>query len=412
MTASPQPAPWAYPVEMSPEDSQAFVYFTQRLLPLLAHRNANSRFRNQSYFVAMSLQSPSVMNGVVAYSGICLSQSNPSYGTLALRSYSTCLLNLRNDLSAHPDDSTGDTLLATILCICLFEDALMITDTPNIVAHLPAMKHLLQTRAKLPSKHGLDQIFERTCVETLLFYNVMSLLLHPDSFDGLYNMLEQLDYAQFIPREDTSCDNPDGTASMEPVLAISYKFFLLIADIMRLVRQSGDILLDQSCVWGELDEQLRGWEDFFCYDRQSKIRNPPGHLAARALRALLLSADPDLSDTRKEDELVKIKQDCLTHIDTAFSPTPLSKYAIWQLALVGSMALDGVERNQIRSVIQNLRATQPSGLVNLASRRLERQVWISSGPATFSTPCLAGIRLLCRGGPSSSRNAQETPACS
>lgn len=263
-----------------------------------------------------------------------------------------------------------------------------------ISPHLSAMKHLLQLRSlRTHTRPPAEHVFERICIETLLFYTVTLLLFDRNHPNILRTILEDVDYGLFIPDTETSADRQDGTASMQPVLATSYKFFLLVADIIRFARNVVKSGLNNRIDWIRLDCDLCRWEDFFCYERQSTIRNPSANLAVKALRALLVAADPLDQDSHKEPKLKLLRNSSINHLQTGFDTMPLSKFAIWHLTIVGSLASDEPKRAVVRRALLRLCETQPSGLVASSLRLLESS-WVRYSESISLTPCLDGVRIL------------------
>lgn len=371
-----------------------FVHFTGRVLPQLAHRHADDQFRDHRYLLAIGSQSDALRKAILAFAGTNLAVSEAKYRKIALENYSNSISCLRDGLNKETSPSEGDALLATVVFLCLFEDAVESSEPSNIVAHLPALKSLLHGRLGQAKGQRQTQAFERLCVEVLLYYNVVLLLFDSSHFNTLSSLLDQVDYSIFIPDSDTSVDCPDGTASRQPVIATSYRLYLLVADIIKLARLPDQAGIETSQLWLKLDCDLRGWEDFFCYDRQFEVRNAAAFLAMKALRALLVSANAKWPELWKEQELAEIKNEALSHLSTGFGVIPISKYAVWQLVIIGSLLHDAKEIVFYRQTLVDVYERQPSVLIASASRVLT-ELWTSALDRSESpTPCLDGIRRL------------------
>ena len=105
----------------SGEQQSIFNYFASTLLPSLVHRDAHPAYHNHFYMLNMGLESPILMNAMVACAAINLSNSSDYYRSIALKNYVAALSSMREDIHGGRLMGTEDHLLATTALLCIFE---------------------------------------------------------------------------------------------------------------------------------------------------------------------------------------------------------------------------------------------------------------------------------------------------
>lgn len=105
----------------SAEQYAIFTHFAESFLPSLVHRGAHPQYRNQDYMLSLGFEYPPLMNAMLACSAMNLACSSNYYQPTAVRNYVSALRSMRKDIQDGRLTGTEDYLLATTVCLCVFE---------------------------------------------------------------------------------------------------------------------------------------------------------------------------------------------------------------------------------------------------------------------------------------------------
>lgn len=225
------------------------------------------------------------------------------------------------------------------------------------------------------------------------------MLFHP-SLDPLASPKVRIDLERYFADPVHLDDTGLGTSvSTQPILDRSYTFFLLIADITRLARNSRALSFMECVQWCGLQDELANWETIIHHNEQDHYWNHSGVLCALAARILLLKADPGMSTDEAVSEMQKHLEVGLKLLASLDTDRVFTNYYLWPLTIMGSISVKPSDQQVIRANMTRLGVSRPVGQAIWALKRLER-VWkctLDSPEPRDTRRTLQGLQLLLDG---------------
>lgn len=97
-----------------------YRHFATAVTPRLVRQNCLSKYADQSYILQLALEFPPLMNAMVAIAA--LDKATDDYhNRLAVESYVLSISSLRSRIARAQGVTDQDGLLATTICLCVFE---------------------------------------------------------------------------------------------------------------------------------------------------------------------------------------------------------------------------------------------------------------------------------------------------
>lgn len=262
----------------------------------------------------------------------------------------------------------------------------------NTGVHATAAGVLLALRrrrlAQTQTSPQSTDIFGRLCAESFLYHSTL-MMLFDHSLDVQHHNGHLIDLDQCSPNfaDDIT---PSAYSPTQPALDVSYKFFLLIADVTRLARIAHPLHASEIHAWTQLQMDLSCWE----------VGDESGHhhsitLYVLDMRIILLKVDPGLSARDVSERVHVLLQQGLLIVDALDVHRYLATYLLWPLAVLGSVSVNRSEQVIIEKKISALLCRKRQGLGVWVKNRLE-QIWASKG-ASQSTVVLVRLRMLLEG---------------
>lgn len=207
--------------------------------------------------------------------------------------------------------------------------------------------------------------------ESFLYHGSL-LMLFDHSFDPLHNVQGVFDLESYFKALDEAMEDdldrlPGPT--FQPVLGVSFKFFLLVAEITRYSR-SPFTSSDPSTDWIALDSKLRLWESTAEATDGSDGVNL---LYVIATRALLTKSAEHLGEEQAEQRLSICMESALKVLRNLTIDIVFSHLFLWPIAILGSLAKDDGERSIFEAMTQGMASRRKSGLISWGRYRLQ---WI------------------------------------
>lgn len=243
---------------------------------------------------------------------------------------------------------------------------------PNAGPYVLASGKLLSLRT--PRSLNCSQaamVFERVCVESFLYHAVL-MTLFDSSLDCLSSILGRLNLDQYLsdpvhPENAT----PGSPASTQPILDASYKFYLLIVDVVWLARTSFSPKSIDYATWLRLRITFARWEGAIGDGRSEETDNHIGKLYTIGIRMLLVQANPSLLVNDVVNSLELLFQRGLAIIRRLDVQDVFVYYYLWPLVVVGSIAISPADRKMIEDKVCQVSGSPQEGSVALASHRLK-----------------------------------------
>ena len=219
---------------------------------------------------------------------------------------------------------------------------------PNAGPHILVSGKLLRLRTPRSLNRSQEVIvFERVCVKSFLYHAVL-MTLFDSALDCLSSTLDRLDLDQYLsdpvhPENAT----PGSPAYTQPTLDASYKFYLLIVDVVWLARTSFSPKLIDYTTWLRLRITFAWWEEAIGDCHFEEVDNNIGKLYTIGIRMLLVQANPSLSVNDVVNSLELLFQHGLAIIQRLDVQYVFVYYYLWPLVVVGSIAISPADCKMI-----------------------------------------------------------------
>lgn len=240
-------------------------------------------------------------------------------------------------------------------------------------------------------------MFDRICIESFLYHASLMML-----FDPLLDALTVIRCELSIPLYllDLGPGQGQGQGLQPPptqtILPVSYKFFLLIADVTKLSRLSR--LLDdvEIRMWRDLERELSHWAVLI----HNSADDVSLELCYLAVQILLHKTNPDTSSVEKNMQITKCLQDGLTKTPLVDIHRHPPVYLLWPVAVLGSVAVTHEEKNFVRGFTSLLVVSKQGGHAAWVQNRMDR-IWAlntrSINPDLELEPGLVRLQILLDG---------------
>ncbi|CAG8089353.1 unnamed protein product [Penicillium salamii] len=314
------------------ENEALYTHFATAVMPRLVRPNCPSVYSDQSHMFQLSQQFPPLMEIMIAIAALDIGNDE-----LAIQHYLHSLRGLQGRIIGASDTGNDDGLLATTICLCVFEN-LRTDSPPNIGLHAKAAGVLLSQRhpekaTQSPYQPGV--IFQRTCVESFLYHSTLMMLLNI-SLDVTPDHIPQY----------LACAPSDEQAAPGPVLDESYQFFFMIANVTRLARLSRDLDQAERQIWTRLQSDIQQ------YERTNDIDDPMKRLYSCAVRILLLKGDTTKNSTHRTSAIQALFDEGLSILKMVDLQKYLLGYSLWPVTVLGAAAVSKLEQDIINSKIE------------------------------------------------------------
>lgn len=353
--------------------------------------------------ILLALDFPPLMAVMIAIAA--LDRGTSHHDQVAIESYLFSLRDLQDRMRHASDAGNPDGLLATTICMCVFEVCLytFLFDSiklipiqnsrsdvpPNIGVHATMAGVLLNLRRPNSVQDPIQTVtaFERVCAESFVYHSTLLMLFDP-SLDVLCHVNPDMNWARFFSDfPDGDADQSNMSTTTQPVLDASYKFFLVVADVTRIARIPRPLNDNEVETWGRLQTNLTQWEE--------AVRGDASRLLyILALRILLLKIDPRtpvLECTKQMDSFLRRGLFIMNGLDVRKF---LLGYLLWPLAVLGTVAVDESDRHIIEGQISLLAQTGHGQAVRV--KRLMETIW-NSKDGEKPTMMLQRLRMLVEG---------------
>ncbi|RJE26976.1 hypothetical protein PHISCL_00677 [Aspergillus sclerotialis] len=354
------------------EHFRLYRYFAHCVLPRrLVRQTSLSRYSDQKHMLRLAIAYPPLMGATIAIAAMKEIRQSHQGVRLAVESYLFTLNNLREGIKRGKYTGNEDWLLATTVLLCVFENA-RCDSMPNARPHVLASAKLLSLRApRFPNCSQDAVVFERVCAESFL-YHVVFMTLFDSSLGCPSSILGKLDLSRYfsdpIHPEDSTLGSP---ASTQPILDASYKFYLLIVDVIWLARASFSPNSIDYKTWTQLRNTFVRWEDAISNGNSEDMDNDIRKLYAIGIWMLLVQANPLLSADDISNSLESWFQHGLAIISRLDLPDVFAYYYLWPLVIVGSIAVNPADRRIIEDKVYEVSRPRQEACVSLANHRLK-----------------------------------------
>ncbi|KAL3484515.1 hypothetical protein BJX62DRAFT_243844 [Aspergillus germanicus] len=354
------------------ENVHLYRCFASSILPRLVRQTSLFRYSVDAHLLRLALSHAPLLGALVSIAAMWTVPQSKQQSSLAVNSYLFAINSLKKGIADGAFVGNEDWLLATTTLLCLFENT-QYDSLPNPGCHVQASGRILSLRAPRPRNSSQELlVFERVCIESFLYHAVLISLFGSSVKCGSI-IPEGLDLQGYFSDPAHPNDiGPGASSSTQPVLGASYKFFVLLADLVELARTS--LIPGANCVreWARL-------RDEFLQPRwiRNGAQNGPGDsigtLYAVCIEMLLL-----LTDHQPNERFLNSFEILLgrglgiiagLQIDTWFS-----YYYLWPLLLIGSVAVGETDRKIITEKVVWVWEIRQTGPVLLTKKRLEL-VW-------------------------------------
>ncbi|KAL4896554.1 hypothetical protein BDV59DRAFT_108693 [Aspergillus ambiguus] len=354
------------------EHLRLYRFFADCVLPLhLVRRTSLSRYSDQKHMLGLAFANPPLMGAIIAIAAMKEMEESRGDVRLAVESYLFTIESLRKGIADGKYFGNEDWLLATTILLCVFENA-RCDSMPNAGPHLLASGKLLTLRT--PRSRNRPQaavVFERVCAESFLYHAVL-MTLFDSSLDCLSSLLGALNLTEYfsdpVHPEDATLDSSQST---QPILDTSYKFYLLIVDVVWLARASFTPKSTEYTTWLRLRDAFAPWEAAIDRGQPGDLDNDVKKLYAIGMRMLLAQANPLRSAEDVATSLELWFNHGLTIIKRLNVQNVFAYYYLWPLVVVGSIATNSAHRTVIEGKIYQIFGQQRQGSVALASHHLK-----------------------------------------
>ncbi|CAG8899764.1 unnamed protein product [Penicillium egyptiacum] len=316
---------------LSNEDKALYTHFATTVMPQLVRPNCPSMYSDQSHILRLAQEFSPLMAIMIAIAALDLGND-----ALAMQHYLHSLRSLQGCIIGAPGTGNEDGLLATTICLCVFENVRPDVP-PNISLHAKAAGELLCRRRPEETVQSPSQpavVFQRTCVESFLYHSTLTMLFTP-SLDAI---------AGNIPLYLAFAANDEQTVP-QPILDEPYYFFIMIANVTRIARLARDLNQEEHQMWTRLQS------DIVQYERKDDSDNSMRILYSRAVRILLLKKDPTRGTTQRASEIKALFHEGLILLEKIDIQNYFLSYALWPVAVLGAVAVSASEQHTINNKI-------------------------------------------------------------
>ncbi|KAL3450816.1 hypothetical protein BJX65DRAFT_252337 [Aspergillus insuetus] len=272
------------------EHLQLYRYFASSIMPRLVRQTSLSRYSVDTHLLRLALSHAPLLGALISIAAMWTVPQSKHQSSLAVKSYLFAINSLKKGISNGAFVGDEDWLLATTTLLCLFENT-RYDSLPNPGCHVQASGKILSLRAPRPRNSSQELlVFERVCIESFLYHAVLTSLFDSSVEFGsiIPNGLDLQGY--FSDPAHPNDIGPGASPSTQPVLGASYKFFVLLADLVQLARTSLIHGANYVRDWARLrDEFLQTW-----WNRNGAQNGPGdsiGTLYAVCIEMLLLLTD-------------------------------------------------------------------------------------------------------------------------
>jgi hypothetical protein len=266
---------------------------------------------------------------------------------------------------------------------------------PDVTPHITASGILLsQRRPRWGSCSQAAAVFDRICVESFIYHASLMMLYDP-KLDALSRTRLSLNLPQYFsePTHDAHTGFKPAVAN-QPILHVSYKFFLLLADATKLARLQRPLHDREISNWRQLQQDLWGWIPTVIVDT-----DPSRRLYVVAVQILLLKTDPDLSHYEIDRRIGELLKESLSIIPSVERSRYFTSFLLWPLSIFGCVATLNDEWKIVREFIQELTISRSGGQAAWVLKRLDNIRSICGGcNSSHSNPQRKfGLELLLHG---------------
>ncbi|BCS23598.1 uncharacterized protein APUU_40042A [Aspergillus puulaauensis] len=329
-------------------------------MPRLVRPNCPSVYSDQSYMVRLAREFPPLMAIITAIAALDIGNDS-----LAMQHYLRSLRSLQARIIAASGTGNEDGLLATTICLCVFEN-LRTDGPPNIGLHAKAAGVLLSQRCPEETTQSPCEpavVFQRICLESFLYHSTLMMLLDPSLDVSADDIPQQL-----------ACAPGDGQAVPRPILDESYHFFFMVARVTRLARLARDLDQEERQIWTRLQSDVQQ------YERTDDTNDPIKRLYSRAFRILLLKGDPIKNATQRASDIKVLLHEGLVILETVDIQNYLLGYSLWPVVVLGAVAVRESEQHTINNKIDPWARLRRGQAVRLQERLM--RIWVSPREAT------------------------------
>jgi hypothetical protein len=220
------------------------------------------------------------------------------------------------------------------------------------------------------------------------------MMLFDPSLDEFSHIQSRLGLSQYFldPEHDYGLRR-DLSLSTQPILHVSYQFFLLIADATKLARLSRPLTLFEIRKWDCLWRDLSQWPEVLHEGEDSSQS-----LYALCVQILVLKSNP-YSHFDKSAQAHDLLNLGLTKLSSLNFHRHFPSYILWPLAVLGSLCTCFEEQNIVSDYVTLVTTTKPGGQAAWVQQRLDK-VWAIitqtpvNGPRKYQ---LLGLQVLLDG---------------
>lgn len=221
------------------------------------------------------------------------------------------------------------------------------------------------------------------------------MMLYDPNLDALSSTRLYLDLPEYFsePLHDAHIGLKSAVAK-QPILYVSYKFFLLLADATKLARIQRVLYDSEIANWKELQQNLWDWIPTTIADE-----DPSRRLYVIAVQILLLKTDPDLSHCQMDQRIGELLKKSLSIVPLVERSRYFISYLLWPLSVIGSVAIFEDEWKLVRESIEALTISRSGGQAAWVLKRLDIIQSVCSGPngSHSNHERKFGLELLLRG---------------
>jgi hypothetical protein len=220
------------------------------------------------------------------------------------------------------------------------------------------------------------------------------MMLFDPALDAFSDIQYRLDLSQYFldPKHDDGLRR-DFSPSTQPILHVSYEFFLLIADATKLARLHRPLKLGEIEKWDCLWHHLSQWHEVLQEGEDSSQS-----LYTLCVQILVLKSNPYLHTEKAGQALIFLKHG-LRKLSTFDFNRHFPSYALWPLALLGSLCIGLEEQDLVRKYVNLVYTTKPGGQAAWVQQRLEK-IWAGmmlSSTRSLRKSGLLGLQVLLDG---------------
>ncbi|KAL2793905.1 hypothetical protein BJX66DRAFT_217027 [Aspergillus keveii] len=361
------------------EYAYLYRYFASTILPRLVRQSS----LDQTHMLRLGPQFSPLFGAMASVAGMQLPCTARWPLHLALRGYLHAIQSLQKSLTDITKAGCDDRILATVVLLSVFESCRSDAN-PAVAPHVTAAGLLLTQRRPSEFRTKAAATFDRICVESFL-YHASLMMLFDSSLDALTESRTELG----LPLYFDGTTSPTSPRPVEnTILQASYKFFLLIADVMKLARLSHPFDGAEVVKWRNLDSELERWRDL------TRSSDASLALCYLAVQILLQTVNPDITPTERIARVRSLLDGGLHRVPLVRIDLYPPVYLLWPLTILGAISVSVGERKIIQECVALVASRKLGGQAAWVQKRLER-IWVTSTPASESSELsLVGLQIL------------------